>query len=198
MIIIGKEKIDKYLDLARKLKKVRNMKVTVIPIVVGSLGTVLISIEKRLEELEIRGRNHTNHRLARILRRVLETWRDLLSLRSSERTLAKAGGVEKLVGKACEVETSQAFPTSFFLFSRRESSSSSLQHHRWFLTLLWFGWSRYFFWSPVHPVYFRSQWGVFQGLQLQLASLSLSYSTLFFISLISSRYLFIFFYLFNS
>ena len=29
-----------YLDLARELKKVWNMKVTIIPIVIGGLGTV--------------------------------------------------------------------------------------------------------------------------------------------------------------
>ena len=34
------EKIDKYLNLARELKKQWNMKVTVIPIVVGALGSV--------------------------------------------------------------------------------------------------------------------------------------------------------------
>ena len=33
------EKIDKYLDLVRKLKKQLNMKLTVIPIVAGALGT---------------------------------------------------------------------------------------------------------------------------------------------------------------
>ena len=33
------EKTDKYLDLARELKKPWNMKVTVIPIVIGVLGT---------------------------------------------------------------------------------------------------------------------------------------------------------------
>ena len=34
------EKKDKYLDLARKLKKLWNMKVTIIPIVIGGYGTV--------------------------------------------------------------------------------------------------------------------------------------------------------------
>ena len=34
------EKKDKYLDLARELKKLWNMKVTFIPIVIGDLGTV--------------------------------------------------------------------------------------------------------------------------------------------------------------
>ena len=35
------EKKDKYLDLARELKKLWNMKVTIVPIVIGSLGTIL-------------------------------------------------------------------------------------------------------------------------------------------------------------
>ena len=34
------EKRDKYQDLARVLKKLQNMKVTVIPIVIGALGTI--------------------------------------------------------------------------------------------------------------------------------------------------------------
>ena len=33
------ENKDKYLDLARKLKNLRNMKVTIIPIVIGAFGT---------------------------------------------------------------------------------------------------------------------------------------------------------------
>ena len=35
------EKKDKYLDLARELKKLCNMKVTIIPIVIGAFGTVI-------------------------------------------------------------------------------------------------------------------------------------------------------------
>ena len=34
------EKKDKYLDLARELKKLWNMNVTIIPIVIGAFGTV--------------------------------------------------------------------------------------------------------------------------------------------------------------
>ena len=34
------EKRDKYLDLARELKNLWNMKVTIIPIVIGAFGTV--------------------------------------------------------------------------------------------------------------------------------------------------------------
>ena len=34
------EKMDKYLDIAREMKKLRNMKVTVMPIVIGTLCTI--------------------------------------------------------------------------------------------------------------------------------------------------------------
>ena len=42
------EKMDKYLDLTRELKKLWNMRVKVIPVVVGALGTVLKNLETRL------------------------------------------------------------------------------------------------------------------------------------------------------
>ncbi len=73
------EKKDKDLDLARELKKkLWNMKVTIIPIIICALGTVTKGLIKGLEDLEIRGRVETIQttallRLARILRRVLET-----------------------------------------------------------------------------------------------------------------------------
>ena len=41
------EKMDKYLDLARELKKLWNMKVKVIPIVVGALGTAPKKLGKK-------------------------------------------------------------------------------------------------------------------------------------------------------
>ena len=34
------EKKDKYLDLARELKKLWNMKAMIVPIVIGALGTI--------------------------------------------------------------------------------------------------------------------------------------------------------------
>ena len=46
----------KYLDLARELKKMWNIRVIVILIVFDVLGTVCKDLEKRLGELEIRGR----------------------------------------------------------------------------------------------------------------------------------------------
>ena len=45
------EKRDKYLDLARELKKLWNMKVMVIPIVIGALGTITKELIKGLEEI---------------------------------------------------------------------------------------------------------------------------------------------------
>ena len=64
------EKKNKYLDLARELK------VTIIPI--SAFGTVTKGLLKEQEDLEIRGRVETIQtitllRMARILRRVLET-----------------------------------------------------------------------------------------------------------------------------
>ena len=53
------EKKDKYLDLARWLKKLWDMKVTIIPIVIGALGTVTKELIKGLEDLEIRVRVET-------------------------------------------------------------------------------------------------------------------------------------------
>ena len=45
------EKKDKYIDLARELKKLWNMKVTIIPIVIGAFGTVTKGLLKGLEDL---------------------------------------------------------------------------------------------------------------------------------------------------
>ena len=53
------EKKDKYLDLGRELKKVWNMKVTVIQIVIGAFGTVTKGLLKGLEDLEVGGRMDT-------------------------------------------------------------------------------------------------------------------------------------------
>ena len=47
------EKKDTYLDLARELKKLWNMKVTIIPIVIDAFGTVTKGLLKGLEDLEL-------------------------------------------------------------------------------------------------------------------------------------------------
>ena len=49
------EKKYKYLNLAKELKKLWNIKVTFIPIVIGALGTFTKGLIKGLEDLEIRG-----------------------------------------------------------------------------------------------------------------------------------------------
>ena len=61
------KKKDKYLDLARELKKPWNMQVTIIPIEIGAFGTVTKGLLKGLEDLEVGGRVGTIQ-TARILR----------------------------------------------------------------------------------------------------------------------------------
>ena len=69
------------------------MKVTTVPIVIGVLGTVTKWLLKGLEDLEVGGRVETIQttallRTSRILRRVLETWGDLLSLKIQWKTIS--------------------------------------------------------------------------------------------------------------
>ena len=87
------EKWDKYLDLARELKKLWNMRVTIIPIVSGAFGTATKRLLKGLEELKVGGQVETIQTTAllktdRILRRVLETWGDSLSLNLQWKTIS--------------------------------------------------------------------------------------------------------------
>ena len=76
--LIECSKKDKYLDLAGELKKLWNMKVTIVPIVIGAFGTITKRLLNGLEDIEVGGRVETIQmtallRTARILRRVLET-----------------------------------------------------------------------------------------------------------------------------
>ena len=69
------------------------MKVTIVPIVIGALGTVTKGLLKGQEDLEVSERVETIQttallRTARILRRVLETWGDLLSLKLQWKTIS--------------------------------------------------------------------------------------------------------------
>ena len=87
------KKKDKYCDLARELKKLWNMQVTIIPIVIGAFKTVTKGLLKGLENLEFDGwmetiQTSTLLRTARILRRVLETWGDLLSFKLQWKTIS--------------------------------------------------------------------------------------------------------------
>ena len=87
------EKKDKYLDLARELKKQWNMKVTIVPIVIGALGTITKGLLKGLEDLEIGGRVETIQmtallRTVKILRCILKIWGELLSLKLLWKTIS--------------------------------------------------------------------------------------------------------------
>ena len=86
------EKKDKYLDLAREWRKLWNMKVTIVPIVIGALGTITKGLLKDLEDLEVGGWVETIQttallRMSRTLKRVLETWGDLLLLKFQSKTI---------------------------------------------------------------------------------------------------------------
>ena len=72
------QKKDKYPNLARELKKLWNMQETIIPIVIGTLGTVTKGLRQGPEDIEITGRVETIQttavlRPARVQRRDLET-----------------------------------------------------------------------------------------------------------------------------
>ena len=72
------ENKNKYLDLARELKKQGNMKVTIILIVIGAFGTVTKGLLKGLEDLKVGGRVETIQttallRTGRTVRRFQET-----------------------------------------------------------------------------------------------------------------------------
>ena len=69
------------------------MQVTITPIVIGAFGTVAKWLLKGQNELEVGGRVETIQttallRMARILRRILETWGDLLSLKLKWKTIS--------------------------------------------------------------------------------------------------------------
>ena len=86
IMIKEEEKSDKYLDFAREMKKLRNKKMTVIPIVIAALGTFTKRWVQEVDDLEIRRQKKTTQtpgllRSVRVLCRILETWCDLLPLR---------------------------------------------------------------------------------------------------------------------
>ena len=69
------------------------MQVTIIPIVIGAFGTVTKGLLKGLEDLEVGRRMETIQTTAllgtaRILRRVLGTWGELMSLKLHEKAIS--------------------------------------------------------------------------------------------------------------
>ena len=59
------------------------MKVTIVPIVIGALGTVTKGLLKGLEDMEVSGRVETIQTTA-----LLETWGDFLSLKLQRKTIS--------------------------------------------------------------------------------------------------------------
>ena len=68
------EKIKHYQDLARQLRMIWNVKVKLIPLLIGALGTIPIKLRNCLKEKAVL--LHT----AQILRKVLEIYENLLLL----------------------------------------------------------------------------------------------------------------------
>ena len=71
------EKVQKYQDLARELRKLWQVKVKVVPVVVGALGTIAKALEKHLKEIGTSVRVELLQKAAllgtaRILRKTLE------------------------------------------------------------------------------------------------------------------------------
>ena len=69
-----------------------NVKIKVIPIVIGVLRTIHRGLVRRQEDLEIIEQVKTIHttasfRLARVLRNILDTWEDLLLLKLLWKTI---------------------------------------------------------------------------------------------------------------
>ena len=83
------EKKDKYLDLAGELKKLWNMKVTIVTIVSGALGTITKGSLKGLEDLEVERRAETIQTTASLrTARILETPGHLLSFKLQRKTIS--------------------------------------------------------------------------------------------------------------
>ena len=86
------ERRDKCLDLARELKTLWNMKVTLISIIVGAIGTILRELLKRLKDLEMRTNgDYPDHSIIKICQNTEENPEDN-HLNSCGESSANAGG----------------------------------------------------------------------------------------------------------
>ena len=122
------EKKDEYKEFARepppKKKKLWSMKVTVILIVIGVLGTISKVLLKRLAALDIREQEKTINtatllRSARMLGRVLEIWGDILSLKLQGKPSAYSGDENsqksKIISKKNTLKSTEFLSLEFFL-----------------------------------------------------------------------------------
>ena len=77
LIMKEKDKIEKYQDLGRELQNIWNIKVKIIPLVVGFLGAILKQFGNRLKQISITAGTVQVQKTvllgtSRILRKVLE------------------------------------------------------------------------------------------------------------------------------
>ena len=87
-------KTESYQDLKRELQKLWNLKTSIVPIVIGALGTIPKSLEKHVSELNVEviiSQIQTTVLFynARIIRKVLEFEGVLLTLERCEATIIK-------------------------------------------------------------------------------------------------------------
>ena len=77
LAVIHEEKVDKYQDLAREIKRLWKVEARVIPIVIGALGMILRGLEENLRTFGIKIKIELIQKVAllgttRMLRKVLE------------------------------------------------------------------------------------------------------------------------------
>ena len=85
--VISKQKERQVLRLRQRTKKkLWNMKITVMPVVIGALGTISKGVERRLEESEIGGGGSETTQTTAFVR---EIWGDILSLSSQWKTISQ-------------------------------------------------------------------------------------------------------------
>ena len=111
------EKRDEYVNLDRELKKLWNMKLIVMPLVLDTLGAISKGLVKGLGNLETWGQVQTTQatgslRSARILRRVLEIWGDLLSRKLQWKPSANVGVKNSERSKMKEIICRPRWPQS--------------------------------------------------------------------------------------
>ena len=129
------KKKNKYLDLARELKKLWNMRVTIVPIVIGAFGTVTKGLLKGLENLQVGGRVDTLQMTAllktvRILRRILETCGGLLPLKLQWKTISYRW-CEKLYRNNYDNDNNNVYTNKWYMHNLTSALENDL------LKLIW-------------------------------------------------------------
>ena len=81
------EKRDKYLDLAKELRKLWDIKVTEVPIVIGALGMISKGLERGLDNRKTTNEPRPSSiKIGQNTEKSPETWRDFLSLEKTARS----------------------------------------------------------------------------------------------------------------